>query len=110
MEVWFDPATNEVKAVYSHRYSGTVWQAAGWQNREFPGLEVPRDLIPGARVDLSGLVPVVTVSAPPPPLDPQAVRRETARQRLIAADVQAVLDPNARAILNALLTVLGLTR
>ena len=38
----------------------------------------------------------------------QAVR-EAARGRLSTADVQAVLDPNARAILNDLLTALGLT-
>ena len=65
MEIWHDPVTKEVKAVYSDRYSGRAWVDAGWVTFRNDTTRVPRDLNPGAIADFTGPEPVVTTPAPP---------------------------------------------
>ena len=74
MELWYDPGTMELKAVYSTTYSGTVWQDAGYARLETAGRRVPRDFNPGAIVDVSGPSPVIITPAPLAPPDPRQVR------------------------------------
>ena len=66
MEIWHDPVTKEVKAVYSDRYTGRVWSDAGWVAFQNDTRRVPRDLKPGAIADFTGAEPVVVTPAPPP--------------------------------------------
>ena len=34
MEIWYEPTNGQVMAVYSSRYSGSVWQDAGYLEAE----------------------------------------------------------------------------
>ena len=70
MEVWYDPATMEVKAVYSDRYTGRVWTDAGWVTFQNDTRRVPRDLGQGAIADFTGPEPIVITPTPiiPPPV------------------------------------------
>ena len=74
MEIWYNLVTLEVKAVYSDRYTGSVWQDAGWVNFENDTVLVPRDLMPGAIANFDGSEPIVTTPAPVPIPDPREVR------------------------------------
>lgn len=73
MEIWYDPADNTVKAVYSETYTGSVWSDLGYLSRQAPGSNVGA-FLPGAVIDLpEGEDPVVVTPAPPPtPPEPTA--------------------------------------
>lgn len=70
MEIWVDPVTNQIKAVYFDRYTGVRWGDAGYiavqtsDKRVLPGFEI------GAIVDISGPVPIVTLPPPTPVVVP----------------------------------------
>lgn len=74
MEIWYDPNTLEIKAVYSHQYQGSAWQSQGLLKVEMEGARVPRDFAPGAIINISGPNPVITSLAPPPVPDARQVR------------------------------------
>jgi len=82
MEVWYDIRTKEVKAIYTGRYTGKVWQDAGYVSFSNDDRQIDRDLIPGAIVDFSGGAPIVVTPAPIPPPDSKAIRLEELRAEL----------------------------
>jgi hypothetical protein len=67
MEIWFDPVTKELKAVYSTPYTGTVWQAQGYVSMTLPGRQVPSAFQPGAILDITGTPRVITPAPLPTP-------------------------------------------
>lgn len=75
MQLWYDPLTMELKAVYFDRYSGSVWGAAGYLPITYDIIQsFPREFHPGAIIDISGAEPVVVTHAPPPLVSPNRAR------------------------------------
>lgn len=92
MQVWYDPGTNEIKAVYSGQYSGATWAGLGYQVFESPGL-LGRDLEPGAiiAIDGAGNLSVVT-PAPVPTLPVKRDFKAELRAAGTLAELKTVLE------------------
>jgi hypothetical protein len=74
MEIWYDSTTKEIKAVYSDKYNGNIWQNSGYISKEYIGSKVPRDFFPGAIVDIDNINPAIFIPAPIPIPDSKYLR------------------------------------
>ena len=82
MELWYNPTTLELKAIYSHSYTGSVWQNAGYVSIEVDGIQLPRAFAPGAILSITNGVVTIAVPAPPPPPNLKLQRRGELLSRL----------------------------
>ncbi|HEU0021672.1 MAG TPA: hypothetical protein VFR55_08380 [Dehalococcoidia bacterium] len=83
MEIWYDLATMEVKAVYSDTYTGNVWADAGYLSHRSPAA-LTGDLLPGAVIEFDQDGEPVVVTPAPPPVPPVPTARELREAELVA--------------------------
>lgn len=83
MEVWYDPSTMEVKAIYTHGYRGTVWADAGYLQASIPNRM--RGVVPGAIIDWDGVTMTLVTSAPSP--TPPPPRRDFKAEYTAATNI-----------------------
>lgn len=86
-EIWYDSNDNTVKAVYSGRYSGTVWADAGYLNYRDAG-PLAGGFLPGAVIEFDGRGVPSVVTPAPPPTPPEPTPREL-REAALAAKFRA---------------------
>lgn len=94
MQIWYEPTTMEVKAVYTHVHNGDFWQSKGYLLYEEPGAPLDRRFMPGAIIsivdDVIDLVTPEPPFVPPPPTDDELrlaeLRAKLGRKETLTGD------------------------
>lgn len=112
MEIWYDPSSGQVMALYSTRYTGTVWPDAGYLRAE-TDLNLTRDYrVTVSKGRVESATPRVNPSTPPQNSDGVAEARAAARAAVVESIVEAELAKSSSAIpeIETLRTALGESR